>query len=179
MSDKIKKIGVIGAGMIGRKHIEVLRSGNPNYALAAVADPSPQAHVEAEQLGYQCYNTVAELIDKAQPDGAIVAVPNQMHVDIGLLCVDRGIPILIEKPVADTVADAVNLIEAAEAAGVATLTGHHRRHNPIMRRAAELIASDAIGRVVAATSIWLGRNQTLYNFWFYITNFSREINTVD
>ena len=149
------RIAVIGAGMIGRKHIEVLRSGNPRYTLAAVADPSPQARDEADKLGYECYPTTEEMIENARPDGAVVAVPNQLHVDIGLTCVDHGIPIIIEKPVADTVSEATKLIEAAEAAGVATLTGHHRRHNPIMRQAAALIDDGALGKLVTATSIWL------------------------
>ena len=141
--------------MIGRKHIEVLRSGHPRYTLAAVADPSPQARKEAEDLGYDCYDSAEELIEKARPDGMVIAVPNQLHVDIGLTCVHHGLPMIIEKPVADTVAQAVTLIDAAEAAGVATLTGHHRRHNPIMQRAAALVKDGAIGTVVTATSIWL------------------------
>jgi predicted dehydrogenase len=69
-------------------------------------------------------------------------------------CVERGVPILIEKPVADTVAEALHLVEAAEAAGVATLTGHHRRHNPIMQRAQSVIEAGALGRIVTATSVW-------------------------
>ena len=149
------RIAVIGAGLIGRKHIEVLRSGNPDYTLAGVADPSPAAKAEAEKLGYACYATIDEMLDKAKPDGAIVSVPNQMHVSAGLACIARKVPIIIEKPVADTIDEALKLIEAAEAAGVATMTGHHRRHNPIMRMAAEIVREGRIGRVVAATSIWL------------------------
>lgn len=157
------RIAVIGAGLIGRKHIEVLRSGHPDYTLAGVADPSPTAKAEAEELGYACYDTVAEMIDKTGPDGAVIAVPNQMHVEAGLACVDQGVPIIVEKPVADTVAEALRLVEAAEAAGIATLTGHHRRHNPIMRRAAELIRDGAVGRVVAATSVWLAHKPVGYH----------------
>ena len=157
------RIGVIGAGLIGRKHIEVLRSGNKAYTLAGVADPSPEAQAEANELGYQCYPSIEEMLEKAKPEGAIVAVPNQMHVEAGLRCVERGVAIVVEKPVADTVSEALRLIEAAEAAGVATLTGHHRRHNPIMRRAAELIHEGTLGKVVAATSIWLAHKPVGYH----------------
>ncbi len=157
------RIGVIGAGLIGRKHIEVLRSGSTDYALAGVADSSPAAKQEAEKLGYPCFATIEELLDKAKLDGAIIAVPNQMHVSAGLACVARKIPIIIEKPVADTVDEALKLIEAAEAAGVATLTGHHRRHNPIMRRAAEIVRDGGVGRLVAATSIWLSHKPKDYH----------------
>jgi predicted dehydrogenase len=157
------RIGVIGAGLIGRKHIEVLRSGNEAYTLAGVADPSPAAQDEAKELGYNCFATIEEMIEKANPDGAVVAVPNQMHVDAGLKCIEHGVPIIIEKPVADTVAEALKLIETAEAAGVATLTGHHRRHNPVMRRATALIREGALGKIVTATSIWLAHKPEGYH----------------
>ena len=149
------RVGVVGAGVIGRKHIEVLRSAHPDFTLAGVADPAPEARLEANRQGYDCYATIDELISQARPDGVVIAVPNRQHVAIGLVCISNGIPILIEKPVADTVGEALRLVEAAEATGVATLTGHHRRHNPIMQRAAELITAGALGKVVAATSIWL------------------------
>lgn len=157
------RIAVIGAGMIGRTHIKVLRSGDGEFTLAGVADPAPAARAEAETLGYSCYATIEELLDKARPEGAIVAVPNQLHVTAGLACIARNVPIVIEKPVADTLPEAVRLIEAAEAAGVATLTGHHRRHNPIMRQAAKIVREGGIGRVVAATAMYLSHKPKGYH----------------
>jgi predicted dehydrogenase len=59
------------------------------------------------------------------------------------------VPVLVEKPLADTVEDATRLVEAAEAAGVPLLVGHHRRHSPILARAREVVASGVLGRVVA------------------------------
>jgi predicted dehydrogenase len=157
------RIAVTGAGLIGRKHIDVLRSGSADYELAGVADPSPEAAAEAARLGYRCFATLDDLLRETSPDGVIIAVPNQLHVEMGLRCVSACIPILIEKPVADTVADALKLIEAAEAASVPTLTGHHRRHNPIMRRAVELIAEGRIGRPVTASAIWLAHKPKGYH----------------
>lgn len=149
------RIGVIGAGLIGRKHIEVLRSGSADYTLGGVADPSVSAMEEAGKLGYPCYAGIEELLDKGNLDGVIIATPNQMHVPAGLACIARKLPILIEKPVSDSISEALKLIEAAEAANIPTLTGHHRRHNPIIRRASEIVQSGAIGRIVAANSLWL------------------------
>ncbi|MEM7774236.1 MAG: Gfo/Idh/MocA family oxidoreductase [Pseudomonadota bacterium] len=148
------RVGVVGAGLIGRKHIEVLRSGRPEYALAGVADPAPEAQQHAQASGYPWYNAIDALIDDAKPDGIVLAVPNQLHVSTGLASIERGIPVLIEKPVADTVSEALRLIQRAEDLGVPTLTGHHRRHNPIMRRARDLVRDGAIGRVVTAASLW-------------------------
>ncbi len=156
------RIAVIGAGTIGRTHIQVLRSGSPDFTLAAVADPSPAAAAEAQRLGYDIFSNFEEVLDRAKPDGAIVAVPNQMHVAVGLTCVARRLPILMEKPVADDVASALDLVEAAEQAGVPMLVGHHRRHNPIMRKAAEIIAGGGIGRVVAVNGLWLSHKPRPY-----------------
>ena len=149
------RIAVIGAGLIGRTHIAVLRSGDPEFALAGVADPSQSAQSEAAKLGYPCYATLEELFDRENPEAAIVAVPNQMHVEVGLACIARRVPVVIEKPIADTLAEGRRLVEAAEAAGVATMVGHHRRHNPVMRRAAEIVREGGVGRVVAATAVYL------------------------
>jgi len=149
------RIAVVGAGLIGRTHIGVLRAGNPDYTLAGVADPAPFAAEEGQKLGYPAYATVEEMFEKAKPEGVIVAVPNQMHVKVGLACIARGIPIIVEKPIADSVAEGLQLVEAGEKANVAILTGHHRRHNPIMRKAAQVIADGGIGRVVAANGLWL------------------------
>jgi predicted dehydrogenase len=141
----------------------VLRSNHPLYALGAVVDPSPAAVAEAKELGYPIYATVAEMLEKAKPDGAIVAVPNQMHVPVGLECIAKKVPVVIEKPIADTVSAALELVEAAERAGVATLTGHHRRHNPIMREAAEIIRDGGLGRVVAASALYLSHKPKGYH----------------
>jgi len=157
------RIAVAGAGLIGRTHIAVLRSASPGFSLAGVADPSPAAQKEARALGYACYRDVEELLDKERPDGVVVAVPNQLHLKVGLACISRKLPILIEKPVADTLASALELVDAADDAGVPTLTGHHRRHNPIMRRAAEIILDGGIGRVVAATATYLSHKPRGYH----------------
>lgn len=157
------RIAVVGAGLIGRKHIEALTSGVEDYVLAGVADPAPSAADAGRKRGYDVYASVEEMLAAAKPDGVVIATPNQLHVSTGLACVAAGLPILIEKPVADTVGEALRLIEAAEAAGVATLTGHHRRHNPIMAKAAGLIRDGAIGRPVAATALWLSHKPEGYH----------------
>jgi predicted dehydrogenase len=156
------RIAVVGAGLIGRTHIAVLRAGNPDYTLAGVADPSPAAATEGQQLGYPVYATIDEMFDRANPEGVIVAVPNQLHVKVGLACIARKIPIIVEKPVADSVAEALELVEAGERANVPILTGHHRRHNPIMRKAAEIIANGGIGRMVAVNGLWLSHKPRDY-----------------
>ena len=68
-------------------------------------------------------------------------------------CIARGLVTLIEKPIADNVADARRLCDAAITANVPLLTGHHRRHNPIIRRAKQLVADGVLGRPVTANAM--------------------------
>jgi predicted dehydrogenase len=63
--------------------------------------------------------------------------------------VAAGVPVLVEKPVGDTVEGATRLVEAAEAAGVPLLTGHHRNYSPIMAKAREIVQSGVLGPIVA------------------------------
>ncbi|MBM3601015.1 MAG: Gfo/Idh/MocA family oxidoreductase [Alphaproteobacteria bacterium] len=155
------RIAVMGAGLIGRRHLGVLLA-DPAYAVAGIADPSPAAEAFARAHGVAHFADAERMLDQAKPDGVVIATPNQHHVTAGLACVARRLPMLIEKPIADRVADAVDLVARAGHAAVPILVGHHRRHNPIMRKAAEVIGDGAIGQVVAAVGLWLSRKPDDY-----------------
>jgi len=91
-------------------------------------------------------------------DGVILATPNRLHVAGGQACVAAGLPVLVEKPLATDVASGWRLVAAAEAAGVALLTGHHRRHNPLIAAAKAMLDAGAIGTPVAVQGMfWLGK----------------------
>ncbi|BBO07683.1 putative dehydrogenase [Bradyrhizobium ottawaense] len=82
--------------------------------------------------------------------------PNQMHVANGMDCIAARIPALIEKPLADDVVAAHALVEASERAGVPLLTGHHRRHNPMIQRARAEIERGRLGQIVSVHGMfWL------------------------
>jgi predicted dehydrogenase len=155
------RIAVIGAGMIGHRHLEVILS-DPAYVAAAIADPAPAAEEFARERGIPYFAEVGPMLDGVSPDGAVVASPNQFHVEGGLACISRKVPILIEKPLADSVAGALDLVEAGERSGVPILVGHHRRHNPIMRKAAAFISDGGVGNVTAVTNMWLSHKPDDY-----------------
>jgi predicted dehydrogenase len=133
------RIGVAGAGLIGRKHVELIEASQ-DCAIAAIADPSAEAKAFAETHSISWYPDHSELLRQKKPDGMIVASPNAMHLAMTMDCVERGVPVLVEKPVTDTVASAKRLYEAVQRSGVPVLVGHHRRHNPIIKAAREGIA---------------------------------------
>ena len=149
-------IALIGAGAIGRMHAErCLR--HPDVHLAAIADPTEAGRAFAEGLAVPWYADHRELLRAQRVGAAIVATPNATHLPVGLDCIARGVPVLVEKPIAGSLADGLALCQAAEGARVPLLVAHHRRHNPIQRRARELVASGVLGQPVAvnAMATWL------------------------
>ena len=150
------RIAVVGAGQFGRKHIDTVRK-EPTCTLVAVADP-----VQAADFGVPHYALYTEMLEREKPDGVIIATPNALHVSVGLACVARGIPMLVEKPVADTVDASRRLVDAAERARVPLLVGHHRRHNPIIEKARELVQGGALGRLAAVAALWLVQKPAEY-----------------
>lgn len=145
-------VAVIGAGAIGRMHIErIVR--HDAVRLTAIADPTDGARALAAALGVPWFGDYRDLLDGTDARAAIVATPNATHVEIGLACVGRGLSVLVEKPIADTVEDARRLCEGAADAGVPLMVGHHRRHNPILRKARELISGGLLGRPVSVTAM--------------------------
>lgn len=149
------RLGLVGAGLIGRRHADAIRQAD-GVELAGIADPSAAGQAVAEAHGSFCVAGLGELIEAARPDGIILATPNTLHVPQALDCVAAGMPVLVEKPIASDAAEARRLVEAAEAAGVPVLVGHHRRHNPLIAQAKRMIAGGALGRVVAVHGqFWL------------------------
>lgn len=143
------RIAVMGAGLIGRRHVE---QAVQEAQLAAIIDPAPAAGDLAREHGVPHFATLTALLaagGRERVDGVVIATPNQLHVEHGLACVEARLPMLVEKPIADDVVAATRLVDAAETAGVPILVGHHRRHNPLIRKAKEEIGAGALGRIVA------------------------------
>ncbi len=141
-------IAVAGAGIIGRRHIELIQA-QPRCRLAAIVDPSPGAEACAQAAGVPLFPDLAALLAAQRPDGVVLATPNALHVAQALACVEAGVAALIEKPVAHTLAEGERLLRAAEAAGARLLVGHHRAHSPLLAQAREVIRQGRLGRLVA------------------------------
>ena len=146
------RISVVGFGLIGRRHAEVIRRA-PDLALAAVVEPDEEGRAAASALGAPTYADLAEMIDAEAPDGIVLATPTPMHDTQALTCIQAGRPVLIEKPISVTSDAARVLTDAAQAADVPLLVGHHRRHNGMVQAAKAAIDAGAVGdvRAVQAT----------------------------
>lgn len=148
MSGDPVRIAVVGAGSVGRRHADVIHR-SPGCVLSAIVDPAPSAADFARSIGVVCHVSLDALFRAGRPDGVLISTPNRLHFEHALRCAAEALPMLIEKPIADTPERGLLICEAAEAAGVPVLVGHHRRHSNIIARATEIIASGSLGRLVA------------------------------
>jgi predicted dehydrogenase len=149
------RIAVLGAGLIGRRHATYIRDAE-EAELVCIVDPSDAARQFAGEIGTPWTASLGEMLRTMRPDGIIVATPNQLHTEHGLEATKAGIPILVEKPISDSLASGEALVSAAEAAGVPILVGHHRRHNAIIQQAKKIIDEGRLGRALAAHMMfWL------------------------
>src|SRR4030081_961997 len=117
------RVGVVGAGVMGSNHARVL-AGLPDTTLVGIVDPLPAHRTRATELtGCHTFASLDELIS-AGIDAVTVAAPTHLHHEIALACIARNIHVLVEKPIASTVEEGRDIVEAARRPGVALLGGH-------------------------------------------------------
>jgi predicted dehydrogenase len=147
------RILVVGAGLIGRRHLELV-AASEQCELAGVVEPAAAARAALPDLDAPVFGSLSDALGAvAGPGlGAIIATPNRFHRDHALACLGAGLPTLVEKPLADTLEDAQAMVAAAAASGVPLLVGHHRRHSSYVTVARDLIRAGTLGRVVAVTA---------------------------
>lgn len=147
------KLAVIGLGLMGSRHVEILESFD-GCELVAACDLDTSLRVVADRHGVPFFRDIGEMLDRAKPDGAIIATQSANHVDTFAACARRGVHALIEKPVADTTEAALRIAELADATNTRALVGHHRRHNPLVKAAHDVVAGGEIGDLLAVSMMW-------------------------
>ncbi|WP_447911152.1 Gfo/Idh/MocA family oxidoreductase [Brevundimonas bullata] len=137
------KIGVAGAGVMGRNHARVL-SELRGVELTTVFDPDAvTAEGVAAAYGATAVTTAQEFV-AAGLDAAVIATPNRYHADLGVALLNAGVHVLVEKPIAATVADAQAMIDAAKANNRVLMVGHVERFNPAVETVKRAIEGDEI-----------------------------------
>jgi myo-inositol 2-dehydrogenase / D-chiro-inositol 1-dehydrogenase len=160
------RIGLIGAGRIAHVHAESYRrvSGGKLVAVADVIKPA--AEKMAAQYGMDAYQDYRDILARSDIDAVAIATPNWLHAEIAIAAAQAGKHIFCEKPIALTVADADAMIQAAEKAGVVLQVGFMLRFTPPLPRAREIVASGALGNVIALRGAIFGWEPS--DDWFYV-----------
>ena len=131
------RVAVIGVGHLGRHHARIL-SELPGVSLVSVVDVNqPRAREIAAGYGVEPAFDARDVIDRV--DAVTVAVPTELHHDIALPFLRAGIPVLVEKPMARSLAEADALIAAAAQTGACLAVGHTERFNPAVEAARPLL----------------------------------------
>ncbi len=120
-------IGVIGVGSLGFHHARILREVAGARLMGVYDTDRERLTAVAEQLGVRAFGSLDDLL--VNVEAAVVAVPTTVHAQVALEALDRGVHLLIEKPLASTLEEADRIVERAEAAGVLIATGHVERFN--------------------------------------------------
>ncbi len=137
------KVGVAGVGVMGRNHARVL-SDIRDFELTAVFDPdAATADGVAGLYGAKAFTTAADFV-AAGLDAAVVATPNRHHADLSVALLEAGIHVLVEKPIAATVADAQRMIDAGKANNRVLMVGQVERFNPAVEAVKRAIAGDEV-----------------------------------
>ena len=141
-------IGVIGAGRMGARHALTVRAID-GAELVAIADPSRLAR-ERALSGARALETAdwRDLVGAPRDlDAVIVATPSETHAEIAVAALEAGLHVLVEKPIATTVPDALRMIGAARESGRTLMVGHLERFNPAVRKVRHLVEEGRLGRI--------------------------------
>jgi len=155
------KLGIIGAGLIGKTHIRTALK-IPDFEVVGVADPDPAALAIAGEYSLKRYKSHQELLAAVKPDAVIVATPNKLHVPVGIDCARAGAHLFVEKPISESVEAANQLNAEAHKAGVIVQVGHHRRHYKRTKEARRIVQGGEIGELVGVTGIWASLKPDAY-----------------
>jgi predicted dehydrogenase len=133
------RTAVVGVGHLGRHHARIL-STLAGARLVAVVDTAPDRAAEAAAAtGARALSDFRDVLGEV--DAVTVAVPTELHRDIALPFLERGIAVLVEKPMAGTLAEADEIVAAARASGATLAVGHTERYNPAVAAILPLVTS--------------------------------------
>lgn len=157
--DDVLRVGVVGVGTMGARHVAVLQQLE-RTRLVAVADSDPVARSRA-LAGVHDVREFSDwrslLVEMGSSlDAVCVASPSTSHAEIALAALASGVHVLVEKPIATTVPDALRMRAAALDAGRKLMVGHVERFNPAVGKVRDLVREGRLGRVYRAHATRVG-----------------------
>jgi predicted dehydrogenase len=159
MDDPLTRIGVVGYGYWGSKHVRVL-AGMPEVELAVIEQD--EHLLEQAQRSFPAVTAATALDDVIERlDAVVVATPPGTHWSLGMTTLEAGRHCLIEKPLATSVAEAEQLVDAAAAARACLMVGHTFEYNAAVWKLKEILAAGELGEVlyIDTARLSLGRYQ--------------------
>jgi predicted dehydrogenase len=134
------RIAVVGVGHLGQHHVRLLAALEDVRVVAVVDTRAGRAEEVAARFGVPAFSHVQD-VPVGDLDAATIAVPTVSHVEVAIPLIDAGVSVLVEKPLASSLADADRLIEAAARRGVLLAAGHTERFNPAVIAALPFVSN--------------------------------------
>jgi predicted dehydrogenase len=149
------KILQVGAGIRGRHWAQFIK-GYPDAVCVGMVDPDDAARAEAQRLlGNDCgyFRDIESAVKSVKPDAALIVAPSILHADLTLRCLDAGLTVMVEKPLATTVEEGRRVLERAQAVGRQVIVAENYRYWPAERTIKRLLDAGFLGRVDNAVMI--------------------------
>ena len=139
-------VAIIGCGWAGRRHAHAYREAGAVVRWCIDVD-RPRAEALARALGQaEAAGDYRRALGDSQVDALSICLPHHLHADVSVDAATAGKHVLCEKPIADTLANADRMIDAADQAGVILMVAENERFNPIYHKARELLRDGVIGQ---------------------------------
>ncbi|HEY3284974.1 MAG TPA: Gfo/Idh/MocA family oxidoreductase [Armatimonadota bacterium] len=158
------RIGVVGAGWFAsRRHLPELTSA-PDAEVVALCrrDPERLAQMAAHFQVPHTYRSFEEMLDREPLDGLLIATPHNLHYSQAKAALERGIPVLLEKPMALTGAEATELKELAQKRELPLVIALNPPYWPYANLVRAVLASERAGKLEAITLSWQGNGEFVF-----------------
>lgn len=147
------KIGLIGVGSVGSLHKKAIMA-HPECELTAICNRTlAKAEKLAEDIDARAYSDYKDMQANEELDAVIVNLPHDLHKDVSIYFLERGINVLVEKPMANTVEECDAMIEAAKKSGAVLAVGHPQRYMNANRALKKIVSEGRLGKLCAIDEI--------------------------
>lgn len=151
---KMLKFGIVGAGIIGVNHQRAIEK-NENCELVAICDTVLERAINLakENPNIQCFTDYKEMCEKVQMDAVVLNLPHFLHREVSVYFLEKGINVLVEKPMAMTKDECDAMINSSLKSGAKLAVGHVQRYLPIHNEIKKIIESKALGKLCMITEM--------------------------
>ena len=143
-----QRVAIAGLGKMGIMHSAMV-SAIPDAEIVAVTDKQAQLAHHVASLGVKApfVPSVEQMLDQTPLDAVFICTPAAAHLPVAEACLERGVHVFVEKPLADTLENARRMFDLAESAGVVHAIGYMKGHYPLYQKMRALVQAGTIGRV--------------------------------
>lgn len=166
MSNRKLRVGLIGAGGIGRTHLSSYERVREAQIVAVTDINEEVARTAAQQVGADAFRSVEEMLERSELDAVDICTPPVAHLDAALLPIEKGLHVLCEKPLAHHPDAARKMVQAADARGVKLMTAFCHRFHPPIAALKRLIDAGELGEVVMFRNRFAGPFKGVEERWF-------------